>query len=581
MEHNEGRELQQIDVETLIEDARVRLRPSELGDSELREKLMAAEKHNPATGFMNDCEGAIVLRDEFNRRRKLQADLFGGDECVQLTGVQAQSPSRKLPNIGEKAPITKEQREQLRRDAKDLKAAARRKGLTLNGFEEHYEAIAAKKHFELGCWLKYYSDRLYVNGAEGLEDRVQCLLRLVLNGVTRPGYEFFTVFDFGERHFDTIFEMGDDDEVKRAIIESVPLDQTGKLLEACKEFGWEVQTKSTLNEAVQLDYFIADNAVTPHIGLGVSGGENGELMTLVSWELPNSEEDRSNLELLVIDAVNAANSARPCSVVQAVELAAEHCHTRRDGVMTLLQQVVYDSLIATGTSLTESGKEQEFSVARENWLSSCGEAERLLREGVLADFAEAGIAKHPALLRFMEADADDFAGFKRSKNQAFAALATARKSIKVATKSVNGKLLEGGNPQMPCDTTYVVGQLHESMRAKGCEHLFAVFEVSKLSPGVKMTIAENMTEVHANQVVGLLNGARRTEPRVLITVSGGVADYVSDEGVDVKIFDRDNYDNDPVYTDKVPAHFWDLAEPIDVPWDGDDNRLQASHQACN
>lgn len=57
-------------------------------------------------------------------------------------------------------------------------------------------------------------------------------------------------------------------------------------------------------------------------------------------------------------------------------------------------------------------------------------------------------------------------------------------------------------------------------------------------------------------------------PRVLITVSGGIADYVSDKGVDVEIFDHDNYKDDPVGTDPVPAHFRDLAEPIDVPVEG-------------
>ena len=39
-----------------------------------------------------------------------------------------------------------------------------------------------------------------------------------------------------------------------------------------------------------------------------------------------------------------------------------------------------------------------------------------------------------------------------------------------------------------------VGQLHESMRQRGCEHLFAVFEVSALAPGVKHAVAENVPE---------------------------------------------------------------------------------------
>lgn len=54
-------------------------------------------------------------------------------------------------------------------------------------------------------------------------------------------------------------------------------------------------------------------------------------------------------------------------------------------------------------------------------------------------------------------------------------------------------------------------------------------------------------------------------PRVLVVVSGGVADYVSDAGVDVEVFDRDNFEDDEVGTSKAPLHFADLAKPIDVP----------------
>lgn len=57
-------------------------------------------------------------------------------------------------------------------------------------------------------------------------------------------------------------------------------------------------------------------------------------------------------------------------------------------------------------------------------------------------------------------------------------------------------------------------------------------------------------------------------PRVLVVVSGGIADYVSDEGLDVEIFDRDNHEDDPDGTSPVPAHFRDLAVPIDVPVEG-------------
>lgn len=53
-------------------------------------------------------------------------------------------------------------------------------------------------------------------------------------------------------------------------------------------------------------------------------------------------------------------------------------------------------------------------------------------------------------------------------------------------------------------------------------------------------------------------------PRVLITVKGGVADYIADRGVDVEIFDRDNFEAGD-FNLAVPSHFADLAKQADVP----------------
>lgn len=64
-------------------------------------------------------------------------------------------------------------------------------------------------------------------------------------------------------------------------------------------------------------------------------------------------------------------------------------------------------------------------------------------------------------------------------------------------------------------------------------------------------------------------------PRVLIVVSGGIADPVYDDGVDVVVFDWDNHRDDPEGTSPVPAHFWDLAEPIDVPVEEEEGRTEA------
>lgn len=57
-------------------------------------------------------------------------------------------------------------------------------------------------------------------------------------------------------------------------------------------------------------------------------------------------------------------------------------------------------------------------------------------------------------------------------------------------------------------------------------------------------------------------------PRVLVTVSGGVADYVCTPDVDCFVFDWDNFEADPDWTGVAPADFADLAAPINVPYAG-------------
>ncbi len=54
-------------------------------------------------------------------------------------------------------------------------------------------------------------------------------------------------------------------------------------------------------------------------------------------------------------------------------------------------------------------------------------------------------------------------------------------------------------------------------------------------------------------------------PRVLVVVSGGIADPIYDDGVDVEVFDWDNYKDDPEGTGGVSSHFADLAKLCDIP----------------
>ncbi len=81
---------------------------------------------------------------------------------------------------------------------------------------------------------------------------------------------------------------------------------------------------------------------------------------------------------------------------------------------------------------------------------------------------------------------------------------------------------------------------------------------------------ENISDDHPERAVIFfaLRERIRAEglsPRTLITVSGGVADWVCDDGVQVELFDWDNYNGDPINTRKVPANFQDLAKPLDIP----------------
>lgn len=60
--------------------------------------------------------------------------------------------------------------------------------------------------------------------------------------------------------------------------------------------------------------------------------------------------------------------------------------------------------------------------------------------------------------------------------------------------------------------------------------------------------------------------AQTPVPRVLVFIKGGVAESVSDKGVDVHVFDWD-YNNDPDEDVGVPVRFADLAESCGVPVD--------------
>ena len=143
-----------------------------------------------------------------------------------------------MEKLSKTAPISKAERAQLQRDAADLFGAAKRKGVTLDRYEEAKEKSVASKHFELGCWLFRFTKLRGLPPAQYLSERVDLVTRIFLAGFNNPGYSFFTVFDFGERQFDGIFEEGDSQEVIEGLRRNIPLDTTGMLVAAFEYFGW-------------------------------------------------------------------------------------------------------------------------------------------------------------------------------------------------------------------------------------------------------------------------------------------------------------------------------------------------------
>lgn len=76
--------------------------------------------------------------------------------------------------------------------------------------------------------------------------------------------------------------------------------------------------------------------------------------------------------------------------------------------------------------------------------------------------------------------------------------------------------------------------------------------------------------IHAavKKVYGVLKAQSRqntSQPRVLVVIEGGVASVVSDLGVVVEIYDRDDAADDPEYS-PLPYEFRDLAQEAGLPY---------------
>lgn len=148
-------------------------------------------------------------------------------------------------------PLLHAQLVRLRHDVKpeNIRACAERKGLTYDEMTLRREALLGKQHFGLGCWLYFYSKR---TGRGGVSARIDCVRRLLLSDLddTNPVYDFFTVFDFGERQFDNCFEMGDSELVMKAI---AGMRQQPRVSAKFSKLGWTeeyLQSRGFLNIGV-------------------------------------------------------------------------------------------------------------------------------------------------------------------------------------------------------------------------------------------------------------------------------------------------------------------------------------------
>jgi hypothetical protein len=136
--------------------------------------------------------------------------------------------------------------EKLRYDSKRIVAVAADKNLDASREELENERRAAENHFELGCWLFYYSQRIHRSGAAGLMDRIDCARRIFEAGIKHPYYDFHTVFEFGDREFRTLFSVGDKQQVLNALRPLAQKNPDGGIAAAFTYFGWPLAAQPEL-----------------------------------------------------------------------------------------------------------------------------------------------------------------------------------------------------------------------------------------------------------------------------------------------------------------------------------------------
>lgn len=112
-----------------------------------------------------------------------------------------------------------------------------------------------------------------------------------------------------------------------------------------------------------------------------------------------------------------------------------------------------------------------------------------------------------------------------------------------------------------CGDTLFLFLLREAHDAESLEEFLGMLDSARTQ------LSDLVSGLGVNDLgnnLGVDDPGGNVNPRVLITVKGGVADYIADRGIDVEIFDRDNFEAGDSNL-AVPSHFADLAKQADVP----------------
>lgn len=147
------------------------------------------------------------------------------------------SQSQKLAVLMgfKRAPLTAQTLSYLWSGAAAVDVCASRKGISRTPDQLRQDQTLAAEQFELGCWLHFYS--LRVLDPQMTAFRIDCLRRILLSDLNdcSPGNGFHAVFDFSQREFEAILEMGDVTDVLQAI---APLQTLPSIRRKLEQAGW-------------------------------------------------------------------------------------------------------------------------------------------------------------------------------------------------------------------------------------------------------------------------------------------------------------------------------------------------------